>query len=42
MPIFLRRFYIKRVNKILQEREEFAELQREAAANRKKRKNSGR
>jgi hypothetical protein len=42
MPIFLRKFYIKRVNKILQEREEFAEQRREALEKRKNRKNSAR
>ena len=42
MPIFLRKFYIKRVNKILQEREEVAEQRRDALEKRKNRKNSGR
>jgi hypothetical protein len=42
MPIFLRKFYIKRVNKILEEREEAAEQQREAASKRKSSRNSSR
>jgi hypothetical protein len=39
MPIFLRRFYIKKVNKILEEREEVREKQREAIEQRKNNKN---
>jgi F0F1-type ATP synthase membrane subunit b/b' len=42
MPIFLRKFYIKRINKILEEREEVAEQRRDALEKRKNRKNSGR
>jgi hypothetical protein len=39
MPIFLRRFYIKKVNKILQEREEAREKQLESLEKRKNNKN---
>lgn len=42
MPIFLRKFYIKRINKILQEREDAREKQREAIEKRRTSKNSGR
>jgi hypothetical protein len=39
MPIFLRRFYIKKVTKILEEREDAREKQREAIEQRKNNKN---
>jgi hypothetical protein len=42
MPIFLRRFYIKKINKILHEREDARDKQREAIEKRKNGKNSGR
>lgn len=42
MPIFLRRFYIKKVNKFLQEREDAREKQREAIEKRRSGKNPGR
>jgi hypothetical protein len=42
MPIFLRRFYIKKVNKILQEREDAHEKQREAIEKRRSSKKPGR
>lgn len=42
MPIFLRKFYIKKINKILQERDDAREKQREAIEKRRSGRNSAR